>query len=72
MRNVVYLVRARIENAQQIAEQIKASNRSTPLCPLATCLSTVAWCQRPRYPTLHPTKPWFFLHVGDMTLQWMR
>ena len=33
VRNVVYLVRARIENAQQIAEQIKASNRSVPPAP---------------------------------------
>lgn len=27
VRNVVYLVRARVENAQQIAEQIKATNK---------------------------------------------
>jgi len=27
VRNVVYLVRARVENAQQIAEQIKATHK---------------------------------------------
>ena len=40
VKNVVYLVRARIENAQQIAKQIKASNRCSALSQEVFSLSS--------------------------------
>ena len=36
VRNVVYLVRAEVANAQQIAAQVKHLNRSEPLCWLGS------------------------------------
>ena len=46
VRNVVYLVRARVENAQQIAQQIKATHRyASPLLLLMGPQKLAMWHQ---------------------------